>query len=126
MGHTRPWAIALVAFCTLLTASGQLLFKMGVDSVAPTFIGIITNLQLIGGFLIYGLGAAILIVALKYGELSVLYPVIALSFVWVLILSSAVLGEPVGIMRSVGVFSIILGVSSIGKGSKNGGKLKLR
>ncbi|MFH1064831.1 MAG: EamA/RhaT family transporter [Candidatus Woesearchaeota archaeon] len=125
MAHTRPWAIALVAFCTLLTAAGQLLFKLGLNAFVPTFWGVVTNYHLLLGFFMYGIGAILLVIALKYGELSVLYPVVALSFVWVLMLSVSFLDEPVGILRSVGVASILLGVSAIGKGSR-GGALKLR
>ncbi len=126
MGHTKPWAIALVAFCTLLTACGQLFFKMGLNVLVPTFLGIITNYHLLLGLFMYGVGAVLLVIALKYGELSVLYPIVALSFVWVLMLSASFLNEPVGILRSVGVASILLGVSAIGRGSRHGGALKLR
>ncbi|MBW2968358.1 EamA family transporter [Candidatus Woesearchaeota archaeon] len=126
-GGTRPWAIGLVAFCTLLTAGGQLLFKMGMNRFELTLFGLITNWPLILGFLFYGLGAVLLVIALKYGELSVLYPVVSLSYIWVAILSSMSLGETIGWVRIGGIACVILGVSAIGKGSNHTKKkLKLR
>jgi undecaprenyl phosphate-alpha-L-ara4N flippase subunit ArnE len=126
MVGTKPWAIALVAFCTLLTAGGQLLFKLGLNRLDLSLFGMITNYYLIMGFVFYGLGAIILVIALKYGELSVLYPVVALSFVWVAILSSLFLEEVIGPFKILGIGGIILGVSAIGRGSNHSPKLKLR
>jgi uncharacterized membrane protein len=122
MAETKAWAIIAVASCTLLTAAGQLLFKLGLNSLDPTLFGIITNYQLLLGFLLYGIGSVVLVISLKYGELSVLYPILALSFVWVAILSSTVLNEHINALKIVGIGCIILGVSAIGR--KNGKKAR--
>ncbi len=121
--RTHPLAILAVAFATLLTASGQFLFKLGVSNLVLDW-SIFTNWYLISGFIIYGISALILILSLKYGELSVLYPVIALSFVWVSIISFEFLDEHLHIFKLVGVCLIILGVSCIGFGS-NGKKSRV-
>ena len=67
----------------------------------------------------YAIGAMLLIVALRDGELSVLYPIIALSFVWVTLISIFLFHEYVSAYNWVGVAAILLGVSLIGYGSKN-------
>lgn len=127
MVETKPWAIALVAFCTLITATGQLLFKLGLNKLDLSLLGLITNYTLILGFFLYGIGAAMLIISLKYGELSVLYPIVSLSFVWVTILSFSVLNEHIGFLKFLGVLFIILGVSFIGRsGNTTKAKLKIR
>lgn len=115
---THPLAILAVALATFLTASGQLLYKLGMQQFVfgPELL---TNWYLIGGLGIYVISAGILIIALKYGELSVLYPVVALSFVWVNLLSSQFLGEPLNTFKWAGVAFIIMGVSSIGYGSNH-------
>jgi multidrug transporter EmrE-like cation transporter len=114
---THPMAIVAVALATFLTATGQLFYKLGANNL---IIGpeLFTNWPLLAGLCIYAVSAGILIIALKFGELSVLYPVVALSFVWVNILSAHFLGEPLNIFKWVGVVFIIGGVSSIGLGSK--------
>ncbi len=127
MTETKLWALGLVAACTLLTATGQLLFKLGLNKlVVVSFFEIITNFQLILGLIFYGFGAILLVIALKYGELSVLYPVVALSFVWVAILSYIFLFETIGLSKIIGILAIIIGVSLIGRGSThNRTKIKL-
>ena len=125
MTDTKNWAIAIVAFCTILTSTGQLLFKKGLNILEPTIIGIATNNELISGLVLYIIGAILMVIALKYGELSVLYPIVALSFVWVAILSSLFLQEQITELKIAGIGMIILGVSAIGKGSKKQG-IKLR
>lgn len=116
---THPLAILSVMLATLLTATGQFLFKLGTANLVPGW-DLLHNWYLIGGFAIYGISAVILVISLKYGELSVLYPVISLSFVWVNIISFEFLGENLNTFKWAGVSLIILGVSCIGFGSKSG------
>ncbi len=115
---THPLAIVSVMLATLLTATGQFLFKLGTANLTLGW-DLLHNWYLIGGFAIYGISAAILVVSLKYGELSVLYPVISLSFVWVNIISFEFLGEQLTSFKWAGVSLIILGVTCIGFGSKS-------
>ena len=115
-GKTAPFAVFLVVFCTLLTASGQLLLKIGTQHLTFDIPSLLSNIPFLAGIVLYGLGAIILIVALKYGELSILYPFIALSFIWVMLLSMHFLHEIVTALNWIGVIFILLGVSFIGKG----------
>ena len=107
--------ILLVILCTLFTSTGQIFWKFSSNNL-DSFISIITNVPLIVGFIIYGLGAILLIISLKYGELSIVYPFIALSFVWVSIASIILFDDTVSIINWAGIASIILGVSLIGYG----------
>ena len=116
---THPLAIISVMLATLLTATGQFLFKLGTANLTLGW-SLLHNWYLIAGFAIYGISAVILVISLKYGELSVLYPVISLRFVWVNIISFEFLGEQLTTFKWVGVSFIILGVTCIGFGSKNG------
>ena len=115
---THTWAILLVLFCTLITASAQLLWKTGMNQFKPDVHSLLTNIPLLSGFVLYGIGAALLIIALRGGELSVLYPFIATSFVWVALLSSAYLHESITLFKWGGIIFIIAGIGLIGKGSR--------
>ncbi|MFC1690540.1 EamA family transporter [Nanoarchaeota archaeon] len=116
---TRPFAILIVLLCTLLTSLGQLFLKFGANKLSLSFYAIIMNYNLIIGCFFYGMGAILLIVALKYGELSVLYPFIALSFIWVSILSMIFLSEIMTTGKWVGIAVIVVGVSLIGWGANH-------
>ncbi|MFH1409290.1 MAG: multidrug transporter [Nanoarchaeota archaeon] len=115
---TKLWAIGLVIFTTLLTATGSVLYKLGADSIQWTFLSIITNVFLISGIIVYLVSAALLLMALKGGDVSVLYPFIATSYIWVTILSSIIFSEVINVWKWFGVLSIIIGVSCIGIGSR--------
>ncbi|PIY60045.1 hypothetical protein COY95_03850 [Candidatus Woesearchaeota archaeon CG_4_10_14_0_8_um_filter_47_5] len=121
---TKPWAIALVVFCTILTATGQILYKKAAATLSLTIPGLVTNQYLILGIVVYLFSAALLVIALRNGELSVLYPFIATSFVWVNMASSYFFGESLNTFKWAGVAWIIVGVSFIGKGSVAQGKEK--
>ena len=75
------------------------------------------NYYLIFGVLFYAIAGVLLIIALRGGEVSVLYPIIATSYVWVSFLSITYLGESMNVWRWLGVSTIILGIVFIGYGS---------
>ena len=112
-------AIILIIFCTFFTSIGQLLWKFGTNRLQLDFFSLITNYPLILGFVSYAIGTVLLLMALKLGELSVLYPFISLSFVWVSMLSIAFLGEIMTNLRWIAIILIIMGVSLIGIGGKD-------
>jgi uncharacterized membrane protein len=82
-----------------------------------SFAQLFTNYYLIIGCILYGVGAILLILALKHGELSVLYPFIALGFIWVAILSILIFKEHISFYNWIGMIGIVIGVSFIGYGS---------
>ena len=108
--------ILMMIAVTLLTSTGQILWKY--SSLQQVATGQVFNLLLLFGFVSYGLGSALLIIALKYGDLSMLYPFVALSFVWVSIMSIILFNEHVSILNWLGITAIIIGVSLIGYGSR--------
>ena len=64
--------------CTVFTAVGQILLKKGTNLLIFDIVSILTNFSLLLGVFFYALGAVLLIYALRYGELNVLYPIISL------------------------------------------------
>lgn len=116
---TKLWAALLVLFTTLLTSSAQLLWKLGSPTLKPDITSILTNHYLIGGILFYVLGGTLLIISFRGGEVSVLYPIIATSYVWVTFLSIRFLGETINFFKYIGIASIIIGIASIGYGSNS-------
>jgi len=117
-GHTSIKAIVLVVLSTLFTSFGQILMKYGTKNMG-SFNEIITNVPLISGFIIYGIAAVFLVMSLREGHLSVLYPFIALSFIWVTIASIVLFNDYVSILNWLGITSILVGVSLIGYGAQH-------
>ncbi len=116
---TKTWAILVIILATVLTSTGQLLYKLG--SPGFTLESLLSNYYLIAGFIVYLTAGILMIVSFKGGELSVLYPFIALSFVWVSIFSTYFLNEMISIVKWIGIAVIIIGISAIGIGSSKQG-----
>lgn len=77
--------------------------------------GIVSNLHLFIGYVLYGVQTVLMALALKGKELSRLYPIIALTYVWVTLLSLFVLpGEHMNGFRILGIITIVTGVSILG------------
>ncbi|MBI2650312.1 EamA family transporter [Candidatus Woesearchaeota archaeon] len=117
---TKLWAAMLVLFTTLLTSSAQILWKKGVATLSIVEpLAILANYYIIGGILLYVVGGILIIMAFRGGEVSVLYPIIATSYIWVSWLSVFFLNERMNIFKWFGVALIMFGIILIGYGSKD-------
>lgn len=99
--------ILLMILSSICACVGQLFWKLSYGEI---------NLFLICGFLFYGVGALVMLVAYKFGSLSVLQPILSLNYVLSIVLSVLVLHEPITLLRIIGVLIIILGAVLIGGG----------
>jgi multidrug transporter EmrE-like cation transporter len=77
-----------------------------------------TNVPLMAGYSLYGMSTVLLVLALKDGELSLLYPVIALTYVWVTALSFLLFRDHVNPFKLAGIAIIVIGVTVLGRGGK--------
>lgn len=107
--------ILLVLFCALLGAFGQILFKLSSDKFALSLEGILFNWKFLLGATFYALSAALFVYALKFGNLSILYPIIATSYIWVSLFAHFLLGEPFPLYKSLGILMIIFGIGIVVK-----------
>lgn len=118
---TQSRAVVLVMLSTVFTSLGQISLKKGANQLVFGVFELIRNYPLILGCVLYAVGAVMLIVSLKYGELSVLYPVYALNFIWVSVLSPRFFpSDSMNVVKWLGVFFVIVGVSFIGLGGRDG------
>jgi undecaprenyl phosphate-alpha-L-ara4N flippase subunit ArnE len=114
MGRTKMWAVGLVVLVTLLTSVAQVLYKFGSARLPVLF----TNYHLIIGLCLYAVGAVLLVTAFKGGEVTMLYPVVATSYIWVALMSYYFFSESIGILKIAGIALVIAGIVSVGLGSK--------
>ncbi|MBV9745250.1 MAG: hypothetical protein JO099_15930 [Acidobacteriia bacterium] len=93
--------------------------KTGANQLThPSLLAMITNLSLLAGLSLYGINTVLLVLALRDGELSILYPIIALTYVWVTLLSLVVFHDHVNPIKFAGIAIIVAGVGIIGRGQK--------
>lgn len=113
---TQWWAIVLVLINTVIGAFGPIYLKKGADKLSFNIKKLITNYTMIFGFSCYGISLILFIIALKGGEVSVLYPMVSIGYVWVAFLSVKILKEKMNLYKWLGILFIIFGVSMIGIG----------
>jgi multidrug transporter EmrE-like cation transporter len=113
-------SVFLVLGCTFLGAAAQVLMKLGANALPPgaSVVQMITCLPLLAGLAVYGLSTVLLILALRNSELSLMYPIIALTYVWVMILSVMIFNESLNAFKVLGVLVIVGGVAVLGRGSQ--------
>ena len=99
--------ILLMMASSLCVCFGQLLWKIAASG---------DILLLLAGFGFYGIGALIMIVAYRFGELSVLQPMLSLNYVISIFLAATVLNEAITLLKTLGVIVIISGVLLIAGG----------
>jgi len=117
--------------CTLIGALAQILVRQGAAQLGAHItlldvarnprlffqfsIGMIQNIRLFAGYCLYGVNTFLMALALKGRELSRLYPIIALTFVWVVLLTLVMLpDEHLNFFRVSGIAFIVGGVSILG------------
>lgn len=110
-------SVGLVFLCTLFGVAAQYFIKSsGMQLAEITLAALLSNWRLWTGLSLYGVSTGLLILALRDGELSLLYPVISLTYVWVTILSVLVFHERLTGFKLAGIATICFGVALLGKG----------
>lgn len=113
--------VVLFAMSILFGAVGALLMKVGagqmgtiqLDTVQSIlgFVGkMFTNFTVLGGMAMYFLSAAVWLYLLTKLDVSVVQPILALTYVVTPILAIFIIGEGVPISRWIGILVIIFGV----------------
>jgi drug/metabolite transporter (DMT)-like permease len=105
--------ILLTALAAFIGSIGQLEFKRGADNLQFDIKLLLTNYHLILAIAVYCVSTVLYVYALNKEQLSILYPIIATSYVWTLMFSKIFLKEQVGLTSWAGVFFILLGVTLI-------------
>jgi len=112
-------SVVLISSCTLISAAAQILMKIGMNHVTKLDpIALATNLPLVAGYALYGVFCLMMILALREGELSLLYPIISLAYVWVTVASYFIFHDTINPFKLTGIVTIMLGVAMLGRGPK--------
>ncbi|MDF2923211.1 MAG: rane protein [Paenibacillaceae bacterium] len=97
----NKFGIILMAFSAILICFGQLFWKLS------TSYGLV---YLFLGFLLYFIGALIMLIAYRFGSLSVLQPMLSMNYVLAIVLAVFILKENFSLFKLVGIFVIMIGV----------------
>lgn len=101
--------IGLMVCSSICVCLGQLLWKLSADG------GLFF---LMAGFFLYGIGALAMIVAYKFGKVSILQPILSLNYILSIVLAATVLHETITLVKCIGVLTIMAGVLLIAGGDE--------
>lgn len=110
---TTKRAIALILLTSLCAGSGQIFLKTAM--IQPFVI----NFYLFEWFFLYMIAIILMTLAFREGEISVLSPFLATSYVWVILVSPFfIVTETITPFKITGSILVFLGVSLIGTGGR--------
>ncbi|HJT88222.1 MAG TPA: EamA family transporter [Bryobacteraceae bacterium] len=110
-------SMAWVLVASLIGSFGAVFLKMGAAQLKYGFWRIL-NLQLATGVALFLVSSAFFILGIRKGELSVLYPMVSLGYIWTLVWARLFFQEAFTRQKFVGLGLILLGVFFVGLGSK--------
>ncbi|MBW2992357.1 EamA family transporter [Candidatus Woesearchaeota archaeon] len=114
---TELWAVGLVVLAVVVGSFGPIFLKKSSKTFSLNPFKMIKNYNLIFGVSFYAFGTICFIPALKGGDLSLLYPLVSLGYVFVAFYSRWMLKERINFYKWTGILAILIGVSLIGIGS---------
>ena len=110
--------IFIVILSTVIGALGAIALKKASSSLSFNLKSIF-NGYFLAGMSFYTISTIIYLSALKFGELSILFPVVSTTYIWVCLLSQKSLGEKMNTFKWLGVSIIILGVIFLAVGGNS-------
>ena len=106
----------LVVIASVIGSFGAVFLKFGALNLELTVMGMLRNWRLMVGIALYLLSSAFFMAGIKNGELTVLYPMVSLGYIWTLIWSRIVFKEPITRFKVGGLAMIIVGIAVLNLG----------
>lgn len=110
-------SVFLVLAASFIGSFGAVFLKMGAGRLHREIATLLLNWRLAAGIGLYLLSFVFYFLGLREGELSVLYPMVALGYIWTMLWSKAFFDEPFTGRKVTGVVLIIGGVALLKLGS---------
>ncbi|HWB82897.1 MAG TPA: EamA family transporter [Bryobacteraceae bacterium] len=117
MTSTPISSMLWVLVSSFIGSFGAVMLKMGSAKLHKGFWHII-NVHVAAGVALFLVSSWFFVLGIRHGELSVLYPMVSLGYMWTLFWSRLMFGEALTRQKFVGLGLILLGVFFVGLGSQ--------
>ena len=104
--------MGLVLLASVFGSFGAVFLKMGAERLKKGLLHVI-SWQAAAGIALFLLSSVFFVMGIKNGELSVLYPMVSLGYVWTLLWSKLFFNEPVTKQKFVALGMILTGIVMI-------------
>jgi drug/metabolite transporter (DMT)-like permease len=116
MISTPITSMLLVLFASLVGSVGMVFLKKASAHLHKGFFHII-SVNAAAGVSLFLLSSVIYLKGISHGQISVLYPMVSLSYVWTLFWSKLVFHEPFTRQKFLGLGLVLTGAIFVGLGS---------
>jgi len=106
----------LVVFASVIGSFGAVFMKFGALKLELTVMGMLRNWHLAAGITLYLLSTVFFMAGIKNGELTVLYPMVSLGYIWTLAWSRIFFKEPITKFKIIGLAMILSGIVVLNMG----------
>ncbi|MBV8807531.1 MAG: hypothetical protein JO033_02555 [Acidobacteriaceae bacterium] len=110
-------SIILVLFGSFIGSFGAVFLKLGAEHMKGSLARLLNNYWLAVGILLYLLSSVFYMMGVAQGQLTVLYPMVSLGYIWAIIWARLFFKEPFTIAKIGGLLMIIFGVALINFGN---------
>ena len=113
---TQMSSIVLVNVASFIGSLGAVGLKAGAKNLKLTIPGIATNWKLHAGIAGYLFSSVFFMIGLKHGDLSVLYPMVSVGYMWTMLWGKLLFDEPLTRAKCGALALILAGVGLLGLG----------
>ena len=111
-------SILLVFGASFIGSIGAVFLKSGAERLHFDLHSLIRNWRLAAGVIVFVLSSLLYLKGIKHGELTILYPMVSLGYVWTLFWSRLFFGEPLTRTKFMGLGMIVLGIVFLALGNR--------
>jgi drug/metabolite transporter (DMT)-like permease len=110
-------SIILVLFSSFIGSFGAVFLKLGAEHLKGSLARLFTNYWLAVGVVLYLLSSVFYMMGVSQGQLTVLYPMVSLGYIWAILWARLFFKEQFTIAKIAGLAMIIFGVALINLGN---------
>jgi multidrug transporter EmrE-like cation transporter len=111
-------SMLLVFLASFIGSFGAVFLKSGAGRLHRHLGTLIRNWRLALGVALFLLSSFFFILGVRRGELSILYPMVSLGYIWTLVWSRLFFGEPFTRNKFLGIGLILLGIVVLNLGNR--------
>src|SRR5579875_2750372 len=110
-------SIILVLFGSFIGSFGAVFLKLGAEHMQGGLRRLLSNYWLATGIVLYLLSSVFYMMGVSQGELTVLYPMVSLGYIWAILWARLFFKEPFTLPKIGGLLMIVFGVALINFGN---------
>lgn len=115
--HTPLSSIIFILVSSFVGSFGAVFLKLGAEHMSGSLARLLNNYWLAIGIVLYLLSSVFYIMGVAQGELTVLYPMVSLGYIWAMVWAKLFFKEPFTTAKIGGLAMIVVGVALINLGN---------